>query len=162
MRFLYVVAVTAAVTLIVQAQPGPGMGRQMRLMDELNLTDQQQEQISAIRDETERMAIQRRSQIATLRLDVRKLFRTDKPDQAAIEKKLDEITKLQAEGRSRRVQTWFAIHKLLTPEQQKVWKERMGTRRMDRMERGGFRSRMHRDGFNRGSGGPGGFRGDLD
>lgn len=161
MRFLPVVALTVVLALAAQAQPGSGMGPRMRLIDELNLTEQQLEQVNTIRDEAMRKAIEQRSKLATLRLDVRKLFRADKPDQAAIEKKFDEITKLQAEGRTRRVQTWFAINKLLTPEQQKVWKEHAGTGRMEGMGRAGFRSRMHRDGFNRG-GGQRGFRGNLD
>lgn len=161
MKILAVAIFVTALATPVLAQPGPGQGMRMRIMDELNLTEQQKKAVNDIHDKAMRDAIERRAQIANMRLDVRKLFIADKPDQTAIEQKLGEISRLQADAKVQRVKTWFAINNLLTPEQRKVWKERQGMGRMDGMGRGGFRGRMHRDGFNRGFGGPGGFRGTL-
>lgn len=162
MKTLAVAVFVTALATPALAQPGPGQGMRMRVIDELNLTEQQQEAVNEIHDKAMRDAIARRAQIANMRLDVRKLFAADQPDQAAIERKLGEISRLQAEAKTQRVKTWFAINTLLTPEQQKIWKTKVGMGRMDGMGRPGFRGRMHHDGFNRGFNGPGRARGNWD
>ncbi|MBI4418091.1 MAG: Spy/CpxP family protein refolding chaperone [Ignavibacteriales bacterium] len=158
MKTLVAAIIMVTLSVPVLAQPGPGQEMRIRLIDELNLTDQQKKAVDELHEKALREAIEQRSQIDNLRLDARKLFAADKPDQAAIEKKLNEISKLQAETKTRRVQNWFAVNKLLTPEQQVIWKKGL-ERRIEGMGRMGFRNRMHRNEPNRGFDGPRGFRG---
>lgn len=144
MRNIIVIALLSLVPMLAMSQPGPGRGERMQIVDELNLTDQQQKQIDQIRDEAMRQGIERRAEISKLRLDLRQLVRADKPDQSAIEKKMTEIASLRSSAESRRLNTWFSINKLLTPEQQKVWKDVLG-RRMEMSGRMGMRGRTQGD-----------------
>ncbi|MEX2189179.1 MAG: Spy/CpxP family protein refolding chaperone [Bacteroidota bacterium] len=139
-KILVVAAGILTIGLAV-AQPGPGPGGRMRISDELNLTDQQKKQVDQIRDEAMRQGIDRRAEIAKVRLDLRQLASADKPDQSAIEKKMKEITNLRSASQSHRLNTWFNINKLLNPEQQKIWKETL-ERRVEMSGRMGMRGRM--------------------
>lgn len=114
-------------TTVALAQPGNmGYGLQrmgMRMTEKLNLTDEQREQVDKFHSELQKKQIALRSKIQTLRIDVRDAFREEKPDRGKIESKLGEITKLQAEMRMNHVAFWFEVNKILTPEQQKLWRE---------------------------------------
>lgn len=153
MRNIILLAALFFLPVIAIAQPGPGTGSggRMRFIDELNLTDQQQKQIDQIRDEAMRMQIDRRAEIAKLRVDLRQLVKADKPDQSAIEKKMKEIASLRSSSEAQRLNTWFTINKALTPEQQKVWKDALG-RHMEMGGRFGMRNRPQGDGFRQGRG----------
>ncbi len=145
MKNITVIALLLLVPTIAMTQPGPGRGERMHRTDELKLTEQQQKQIDQIRDEAMRRGIDQRAEISKLRLDLRQLAKADNPDQAAMEKKIKEITGLRSSAESRRLNTWFSINKILTPEQQKIWKDVLG-RHLEGGGRMGMRGRMQRDG----------------
>lgn len=141
---------------LAMAQQGPGPGGPMGSMDELNLSDQQKKQVEQIHDEAMRQGIDRRAEIAKAQVDLRQLVRADKPDQSAIDKKLKEITTLRSAAQSHRLTAWFSINKLLTAEQQQVWKKHLerrlempGRMGMRGGMRGHMRERMHGRGMQR-------------
>jgi Spy/CpxP family protein refolding chaperone len=123
-------AVVAFASLAI-AQPGPdpgGMrGRQHResIFKMLNLTDQQRTEIDKLRSAMQKSMIDNRAKIQEARVDLRGLFRADKPDRAAIEKKVSEISDLQLKAKMALIDHLFSIRNLLTPDQQKIWKEHM-------------------------------------
>jgi len=84
------------------------------------------------------------------------MLKADKPDQSAIEKKMDAIAGMRSDGEKHRLQTWFTINKQLNTEQQKVWKQ--GLERRKTMGRTDRRGRMYRDGRGRDFDGQRGFR----
>ena len=144
--------------LTVSAQPGPPMGMDkpmhQAMLDELKLTDQQKKDIDKIHSDTKKEQIDRFSEIAKARVELQDLLRADNPSQSAIEKKMTDIGALQNQAQSKRLAVWFSINKLLTPDQQKVWKktlERHGA--MTGMRNGmgmmGRRGGMQRDSFHR-------------
>lgn len=94
-----------------------------RMMEKLNLTDDQRKQVGKLHSDLQKKQIALRSKVQTLRVDVRDSFREEKPDRGKIELKLTEITKLQGEMKTNHVAFWFDVNKALTPEQQKIWKE---------------------------------------
>ncbi|HLE32337.1 MAG TPA: Spy/CpxP family protein refolding chaperone [Bacteroidota bacterium] len=158
-RMLFGVLVALlSVTFTLSAQPGMGMQMPMHqnVMDELKLTDQQKKDIEKIHSDAKKEQIDRFSEIAKAHVELQDLLKADNPSQSAIEKKSNDIGTLQNQARSKRLNVWFSINKLLTPEQQKVWKQtlqrhgqmRMGERmgRMGRMGmmRGGFQRNMNR------------------
>jgi Spy/CpxP family protein refolding chaperone len=51
------------------------------------------------------------------------LLKADAPDKSAIEKKINEIADLTVQMHMIKINSWFTINKLLTPEQQKTWKK---------------------------------------
>jgi Spy/CpxP family protein refolding chaperone len=115
--------------------PMPRGGHGM-MMKQLNLSDDQQKQFDKLHDEMEKKQIDLRAKVKSLRVDLKGLFRDDKPDQAKIESKIAEISKLQTEMKLAHIGFWFNVNKLLNAEQQKVWKRHammMGREKMNGM-----------------------------
>jgi len=131
----------------MQNVPGP-MGQAMgeRFMQQLKLTDEQRKEIGDLRFEMAKLAIDQQAKIKTARLELAELFRADTPDKSAIEKKVDEISRLQTQMRVARIDHWFAVNKLLNPDQQKIWKRMLGRmwmqHRMEGLQSFGPRSQM--------------------
>ena len=101
---------------------GPGA----RLRHQLKLTDDQRKHVDDLRFELRKKSVEQQAKIKTARLEVAELFRADQPNQSAIQKKVAEISQLQSAQRLLVVDHWFAVNKLLTPEQQKIWKKASG------------------------------------
>lgn len=112
------------------------------MMEKLKLTYDQSQQLGKLHSELEKKQIAVRAKIQTLRVDVRDAFGDDKPDRAKIESKINEITKLQGEMKTSHLALWFDVNKILTPEQQKIWKE--APMMMQREGAPGMRRGMHR------------------
>ena len=96
----------------------------MGMMERLKLNDTQRDQVQRLHSDLEKKQIALRSRVQTLRIDVRDAFREDKPDRGKIESKINEISKAQSEMKLNHLAFWFDVNRLLTPEQQKIWKER--------------------------------------
>jgi Spy/CpxP family protein refolding chaperone len=123
----------------------PGMREEM--MKKLNLTEQQQTQMRKLRADLEKKNIQTTSKIQLARIDMRELILAEKPDRPALEKKLREITELQHQMKVDRLDHMLAVNALLTPEQQKSWRQGMN-RPGEQRER---RMRIFRDGGSMGA-----------
>ena len=120
-------------TSLAAAQPDPPRMQRQQMMrtarsvfEALNLTDQQKEQMEKLRAENQRAQVQVRSKIQLARIDLRELYNAEKADKSAIEKKLKEISDLQHQMKINHLNHFFAVNAILTPEQQKVWKEHIG------------------------------------
>jgi Spy/CpxP family protein refolding chaperone len=139
-RTAFVVIMAMTFALAAYGQPGPTTGgppgqegqrparrAQMReaFMEKLNLTDQQKEQFRKLRLDMDRKHEKTMSKIKLARIDLRELATADGPDKATIEKKLREISDLQHQQKLDMVDHLFAAKAVLTPEQQKIWKEHM-------------------------------------
>lgn len=118
-------AVALFVASFVYANPDtpPHGPFKQQLMDELKLTDEQQEQFKKISFDVQKKQIELRSKLATARLELRRLMDADTPDKAAIEKKFNEIAATQTAMKMNRYNGWLEKNKVLTPEQQKIWKK---------------------------------------
>lgn len=99
----------------------PGMHKKM--MKELKLTDQQQEQFEKVTFETQKKMIDLKAKIATAKLELRRLMDAESIDKSAIEKKMTEIASNEVAIRMNHINSWFEKNKLLTSEQQKIWKK---------------------------------------
>jgi Spy/CpxP family protein refolding chaperone len=136
-------------TSVAMAQPRKmGDGRPMRgipVIEKLNLSDDQRKQVDKLHSDLQKKQIALRAKIQSARVDVRDAFREDKPDRAKIEAKLSEITKAQGEMKNNQVAFWFDVNKILTPDQQKIWKQAaMMHRRAGEGMRGGHRPLHHK------------------
>jgi Spy/CpxP family protein refolding chaperone len=92
----------------------------------LNLTDEQKKDFQKINFDFTKQRIDLKAKIENARLDLRQLMAADAPDQSAVEKKAGEVGNLAVKMRVLGVNQWFAVNKMLTPEQQKLWKEHFG------------------------------------
>jgi Spy/CpxP family protein refolding chaperone len=94
-----------------------------RVMEKLMLTGAQKKDVDRIVFDAAKETIAQRAKVATARLELRQLVNADSPDKNAIEKKINEVDDLSTQIHINRVDGWFAINKLLTPDQQKIWKQ---------------------------------------
>ncbi|HTY36603.1 MAG TPA: periplasmic heavy metal sensor [Bacteroidota bacterium] len=127
-RLLIILTLTALTLSAASAQWGAGQQKRggnmrERLVTALKLTDEQKKTFESLRVDMEKKSIEQQAHIRTARLELRELFKADQPNQSAIEKKLGELSQLQTQRRSLVVDHWFAVNKMLTPDQQKVWKK---------------------------------------
>jgi Spy/CpxP family protein refolding chaperone len=113
--------VTAGMQLL--AQPQLREAEFNRFEGKLKLTADQKKDFDKIRTEMDKQLITQRAKVQTAGVDLEQLLKADNPDKSAIEKKLNSISELTAQLRMIRIDAWFDINKILTPEQQKIWKK---------------------------------------
>ena len=146
-------AALAAGTL--NAQPGPGAARPDRprrdnLMEKLQLTDQQKDQMAKFRTQFQKANEELASKLRLNRIDLRDLARAEKADKAAIQKNVKAATELQEKMKLNHIDHLFAVRDILTESQQKIWKEHMAQVLGEFRERAGEMRRGMRDGMRRG------------
>ena len=114
--------------------PGPGAGwkggsegRGMRqeMKAKLNLTEQQETQMQTLRFDLEKKQTTLQSKIKLLRIDMKELLAGENPEKNAIAKKMKEVSDLQLQEKMNVLDHMFAAKAILTPEQQKIWKQHM-------------------------------------
>ena len=117
---------------------GAMMGRFQGIIGELKLTDDQKKDLDRIKFDAMKQMIAQVSKIATMRVELQEQMQADKPDRAALEKKIDELTSQAGSIGKMMVGQWFAVNKILTPEQQKIWKRVLEMRPMMNRRMGGM------------------------
>lgn len=147
-----IMALLIATSTLTFAQPSgaPRLGdrmkaRQSHLRDALKLTDKQQADMKKLRLSLERKEVELRSKIQLARIDMKELYSADKPDRAGIEKAIKQVSDLQQQMKLNFVDFWFSVNAMLTPDQQKTWKEEVGRMVGQFGERS--RERMHHPGM---------------
>ncbi len=117
----------AATTTLAQPCAPPSTGNRMghfpTVPRELRLTDQQRSQVQKIRFDLTQKQIDIRAQLAHDRVDYAELAAANAPDEGAMDAKVQDIAKLKGELHSNMLGAWFEVNKVLTPEQQKIWKK---------------------------------------
>ena len=138
MRFRAMVALIPAVLLAgsvcLQAQPRTERGE--RMMETLNLTEDQVATMKEMRAEHMKAMADHEAAVKKARIDLRSLMTADVPDKSAIKGKMKDLADLRLKEEGARVDHWFAVRSMLTPEQQKLFKQTIGARMMQRGERG--------------------------
>lgn len=111
---------TFSVNLIAQPDEAKAFHK---YIGKLNLTEEQKKEVDKIRTDMEKQTIAQHAKLATARVDLHQLFKADNPDRSAIEKKMNEMADLGVRLHMIKIDAWFSVNKLLTPEQQKTWKK---------------------------------------
>ncbi len=113
----------AALTLFTAliAVGNPNMHKKM--MKNLKLTETQKEQFEKISFDTQKKQIDLKARVETSKLELRRLFSADALDRSAIEKKMNEIAAIEVSLRMNHINAWSEKNKVLTSEQQKIWKK---------------------------------------
>jgi len=92
-------------------------------MGKLNLTDEQKKDVEKIHFDEAKQAIAQKAKVETARVELQQILKADTPDKSAIEKKINEMASMKVQMHMIKVNSWFAVNKLLNPEQQKTWKK---------------------------------------
>jgi len=128
------------------AVPHARMDRMRRMnrpemLAELKLTDQEKAQLRDIRYETSKKEIELRSKLALSKLELGRLVAADDPDKEAISKRLSEISEQKTALELNKLNGWFEANKVLTPEQQKIWRKVLRRTVLERMGQEGHAER---------------------
>jgi Spy/CpxP family protein refolding chaperone len=107
-----------------QEQKGPKpVGPIEQIIKQLKPTPEQLTQMEKMKSDLEKQQVQTRAKMQTAGIELRDLLSAAEPNKEAVMKKLDEVAKYRVEMVKNRIEQWFAVNKILTPEQQKIWKE---------------------------------------
>lgn len=112
-----------------------------RVLEKLNLSDAQKKDIEKLNTDFAKQLVDQQAKVKIAAIELHSLMKADSPDKGAIEKKINQISDLQAQNRMLGVDHWFSVNKLLNPDQQKIWKSVL-----DRPLRARFAERMERKG----------------
>ncbi len=121
-----------------EAPPAEKRMEHMRRPDifaKLKLTDEQKTQLKDLKFETMKKEIDLRSKLALSKLELGRLVSAEDPDKDAIQKRIAEIAANKTALALNKLNGWFDANKILTPEQQKIWRVELRTRVMDHMGR---------------------------
>lgn len=124
---VFVATLAFAATALAQPPRGPMPQRGMippheAIIEQLKLTEAQQDQMKKLRLDLMKKQTALRSKVQTLRLEIQEHFLADKIDRAAIEKNMNAISDAQHQMKLNMLAHWFDVNSILTPEQQKIWK----------------------------------------
>ncbi len=173
-KAMWILAVVLGATLLAGTAWSQGFGRDgergpgwrgrhgggMRTLDnpalqeQLGLTEEQIEQLRALRSDAAKSGIRTRAELRIRRLELRELLQAEEPDRALIEKKVREISDARTAAQMQRIDHRLAFRSVLTPEQRAKMRN---LRRQFRQQRGGrgFGSGPRRFGPRRRGSGPG-------
>jgi Spy/CpxP family protein refolding chaperone len=118
--FVAAALVIASVSLYSQSAEGKVPHK---FIEQLKLSEDQKKDFDKIHVDMEKQEIAQKAKNETARVELRQLLKADNPDKSAIEKKMTEIADLEVQMHMIKINSWFDINKLLTPEQQKTWKK---------------------------------------
>lgn len=94
-------------------------------MAKLNLTDKQKDEMQSLKKAFMEQKANHHEAMMKFHQSIRELMNADKPDMAVVEKKLDEQSKLWIKGQKDMIEHMMKMKAILTPEQQKIWKDHM-------------------------------------
>jgi Spy/CpxP family protein refolding chaperone len=103
---------------------GRGRSRAEGIREELKLTDAQEQQIGRLRLDHQKKVEGLRAQMREARFELRSIARAEKVDRAAAEKYVKAASDAGHQIKLAWLDHWIAVRALLTPDQQKIWKER--------------------------------------
>lgn len=103
----------------MRQQPGQGSGPMIppRILQELNLTAEQKGRIQQLDFQRRKAEIQNRADLETRQLELKQLLGADKPDRAAVERKLAEIGSAMAAQMKTQTMSQLDVMDVLTAEQ---------------------------------------------
>lgn len=108
---------------------GNGWGsRAIQFLSSLDLSEEQMETIRPLHFDLEKKLIGLNERITLSRVELRELMHPKSLDQSKIAQKMGQISQLCLEKKTLRLDNWFEIQEILTPEQQKKWKQALQMR----------------------------------
>lgn len=138
---LVIISLTLFFSIDAFAQRGSGWGMgqmQCLIAAKLDLTADQKVQIDKLRDKHQKSMIDYQAEMKKLSLDVKNLWKAEKPDKKQIESAIDKLGALKSKMQKEKLAHWFDVNNLLDDKQKESFKE------MKQNFGKGMRQRMHR------------------
>ncbi len=95
----------------------------IRVHERLDLTSEQEAQLSEFRTQHQKQMIDKRAEVQKLRLSIREEMRQESPDMSAIENMVEQQGAILTEMMHARVSHWNNVRDVLTPEQREIWQQ---------------------------------------
>lgn len=143
-RFLVLSTVTALVlglTLTALAQRKKPKPEESKKQSELKLSDEQKQKLAAIHQQGAKERIRLNAERQIGHIELQELLQADQPNQAALDRKIDQLADLNRQLTQNRLQSSVASRSILSKEQWAALKGKMGKRMM---KRGQHRVKMFR------------------
>lgn len=150
LKAVIVILIALLPASLLQAQRAKGPNRMQvgkRMLEQLNLTPDQKDQIAKLRTENQKKMIDLKSEIQKTRLEIKDQMRQKDPDESKILDLTKKISSIQSEMKQNAISTWFKSYRLLDDKQKEVFKKFAP---MLRASAGEMRGRGQR-GMNRGN-----------
>lgn len=125
--------------------PRPGPAIDEKEMDDLQLSDAQKKTMQELRLQHHKELVPLRSDLELLEIDLKSAMTAEKVDLTRINGLVDKIARARAEIEKKQIALRFKLRDQLTPEQRKIWDQRIG-RRGERLGRHGMEGRAPRMG----------------
>lgn len=97
-----------------------------KLYDELKLTDDQKSKLEKLFFEHRKNQADLLGKLNKAKIELQELLSAEKLDKSAIDKKIDEISNYTRELTKNRANYWMSVQQVLTPEQRKILKDKVG------------------------------------
>lgn len=140
------------------AQPqGKGQGKfpgRQKMLQELNLTQDQKDQIAKLRLDHQKQMVDYRSGIAKTRLEIKDLFLNKNVEEGKVLDLTKKVSDMQADMKASRVKHWFQVYNLLNDQQKETFRKHapMLGENMGMGMRGGMQGRHQGKGMMQGRG----------
>lgn len=111
-----------------QGGPAKGAGKagQGKMIQELNLTEAQEDQMQDLRFAHEKVMIDLRADMKKAQLDLRQLKMADEPSKKKIYAQIDKVGEARIAMEKAKADHQLEVRKVLTDEQYKIFKQKMG------------------------------------
>lgn len=116
--FLFLISTFSLAYAWAQEPPERPLRMRIRgMLEELNLTEQQREEMAKLRLENQKEMIKLRADLRLLQLDLETLLDAKEPDKAKVYAQIDKINNLSNEMTKKRIDFSLKTRAILTPEQ---------------------------------------------
>lgn len=106
-------------------RPGRGQQAPQKMMQELNLTDEQADKMKELRLDHESDMIDLQASLKKQKLEMRKLMGEDQPNKKKIYTQIEKINDVDVKIQKEKVDHRLAVRSILTEEQLKIYKKGM-------------------------------------
>ncbi|MCI0406670.1 MAG: Spy/CpxP family protein refolding chaperone [candidate division Zixibacteria bacterium] len=124
-------------TLSASAQRRKAKPEEPKMKAELKLSDEQKQKLQSIHRQSAKERIRLNAERQIAHIELQELMQADRPDQGAVDRKIDQLAELSRQLTQNRLQGRVASRSVLTKEQWAGLKHKMG-------QRIGMKHRQHR------------------
>ncbi|OQX86750.1 hypothetical protein B6D60_05520 [candidate division KSB1 bacterium 4484_87] len=127
---LIVVIFAIAVMVMPAANAQPGHGKHQMMAKNpghgfglagLNLTAEQQQKVADLRLQHQKDTLPLQTELQNKKAELKLMMVEDMPNMKKIDRKIDEISRIQADLKKLHVKHHFEMRRILTPEQRKIF-----------------------------------------
>jgi Spy/CpxP family protein refolding chaperone len=102
---------------------GPGYGPGAKMLESLNLTDEQRDKIQAMQEENRQKNWATMGQLRTEMFALRRMYNADKVDPNAVAEQQKKVDELRRQMLKSRLESRNQVEAMLTPEQRKQFRQ---------------------------------------